>query len=69
MKGVSIIICCYNSSKRLPTTLNTLLNLNVPPLTNWEVIVVNNNSTDTTSELAHTEQAKFKKIKYIYSKI
>jgi len=48
MNGVSIILCCYNSAKRLPKTLAFLANQKVSSDLNWEVIVVNNNSTDDT---------------------
>lgn len=51
--GVSVIICCYNSAARLPETLKyiSLQQSNIP----WELIVVNNNSTDATSQIAINE--------------
>jgi len=52
MKGVSVIICCYNSEKRLPDTLKHLANQEVPNSINWEVILVDNNSSDNTSIVA-----------------
>ncbi|REE81993.1 glycosyltransferase involved in cell wall biosynthesis [Lutibacter oceani] len=52
MKGVSIIICCYNSAKRLPETLAHLANQQVNGSFNWELIIVNNNSSDNTVSLA-----------------
>ena len=50
--GVSIIICCYNSEKRLPNTLGHLALQKVPSSIAWEVIVVDNNSSDRTSIVA-----------------
>ncbi|PZX47641.1 glycosyltransferase [Algoriphagus chordae] len=50
-KGVSIIICCYNSADRLPTVLDYLNKLEVKDF-EYEVIVVDNLSTDATQELA-----------------
>ncbi len=47
-KGVSIIICCYNSSSRITTTLNHLQKINSQGIP-WEVILVDNASTDDTS--------------------
>jgi len=51
-QGVSVIICCYNSAKRLPVTLEHLatqyFSKNIP----WEIIVVNNASTDNTWSVA-----------------
>ncbi|MEJ7827179.1 MAG: glycosyltransferase [Segetibacter sp.] len=50
MIGVSVIICCYNSSTRIVPTLEHLLKQKVPHHILWEVIVVNNASTDNTTE-------------------
>lgn len=53
MQGVSVIICCYNSSKRLPETLKHLSLQVVPNEISWEVIIVNNASKDNTVEAAN----------------
>src|SRR5215468_3703384 len=53
MDGVSVIICCYNSSTRLPDTLSHLGRQNVRPSIPWEVVIVNNASTDNTTVVAH----------------
>jgi glycosyltransferase involved in cell wall biosynthesis len=50
--GVSVVICCHNSAKRLPETLVHLAAQDVPVGTPWEVIVVDNCSTDGTGEVA-----------------
>jgi glycosyltransferase involved in cell wall biosynthesis len=55
MKGVSIIICCYNSALRLPETLRHIAMQEVKREIAWEVIVVNNASTDDTSIVAANE--------------
>ena len=50
--GVSVIICCYNSALKIKPTLEHLAlqkrNTNLP----FEIILVNNNSTDNTVEKA-----------------
>ena len=51
-QGVSIIICCYNSVSRLRPTLEYLQQQVNPSAINWEVIIVDNNSKDTTAGLA-----------------
>jgi glycosyltransferase involved in cell wall biosynthesis len=48
--GISIIICCYNSAKRLPKTLFHLANQNI--VQGIEVLIVDNNSSDDTAEIA-----------------
>lgn len=49
---ISVVICCYNSSARLPETLKHLALQVVPDDFYWEVIVVDNNSTDNTADVA-----------------
>jgi glycosyltransferase involved in cell wall biosynthesis len=50
--GISVVICCYNSAARLPETLRHLLaQKNAEPV-GWEVIVVDNASTDATAQVA-----------------
>lgn len=50
--GISIIICCYNSAERLPETLEHLAKQKVSAAINWEIIIVDNNSSDDTSKVA-----------------
>lgn len=45
-EGVSIVICCHNSSERLGQTLSCLVSQNVQANFKWEVVVVDNASTD-----------------------
>lgn len=51
-KGVSIVICCYNSAPLLPETLHHVCEQKTGENVKWEVIVIDNNSTDNTSEIA-----------------
>ena len=50
--GFSIIICAYNAEKKLEKTLYYISCLNVPGNLDIELILVDNNSTDKTQELA-----------------
>lgn len=50
--GVSVVICCFNSSERLPETLRHLALQSVPADVPWEVVVVDNASTDGTADVA-----------------
>ncbi len=60
MNGVSVIVCCYNSSQRIEKTLEHLFLQNVPEYISWEIILVNNNSTDKTVDVAKELFAKAK---------
>jgi glycosyltransferase involved in cell wall biosynthesis len=50
--GISIIVCCYNSTKRLPVTLQALQKLQIPQGWDIELVLIDNNSTDGTAEWA-----------------
>jgi glycosyltransferase involved in cell wall biosynthesis len=50
--GVSVVICCHNSETLLPTTLRHLKNQHVSDV-KWEVVVIDNASTDKTALVAH----------------
>jgi glycosyltransferase involved in cell wall biosynthesis len=51
-KGISIVICTYNGSALLPATLEHIARQQVPAGIAWEVIVVNNASTDDSAQVA-----------------
>lgn len=52
MQSISIIICCYNSEPRLARVLAAIAQQKNCAYNNWEVLVINNNSTDNTRLLA-----------------
>jgi glycosyltransferase involved in cell wall biosynthesis len=52
VKGVSIIICCFNSENRIIPTLEHLKKQVCPETILWEVIVVDNASTDNTAQVS-----------------
>jgi glycosyltransferase involved in cell wall biosynthesis len=60
MNGVSVIICCYNSSDKLPETLYHISQQQLTAELPVEVILVDNGSTDTTCAVAsaYWEQVK-----------
>lgn len=62
--GISVIVCCYNSALRLPETLQHLIQQKTTGF-EWEIIVVDNASTDSTSKVADEILSVAKpKIKY-----
>ncbi len=52
MKGISVLIACYNSEKVIATTLLHLQKQKNTEGIDWEVILVDNKSTDDTSKIA-----------------
>ena len=52
--GVSVIIATHNRASRLRETLEALLAQKTPPNLGWEILVVDNGSTDGTLEVFRT---------------
>lgn len=59
LNGISVLVCCYNSAARLPSTLQYLAKQHFEYFIPWEVIIINNNSTDNTSIIALSEWQKY----------
>ncbi|MTI30324.1 glycosyltransferase [Xanthovirga aplysinae] len=57
--GVSVIVCCYNSAKRLPETVQHLAYQKLSPEIKWEIFIIDNASTDNTSQVAQKEWEKY----------
>lgn len=53
-QGVSIIICCHNGASRLRETVRHIARQQVPENIPWELVLVDNGSTDDTAEVART---------------
>ena len=51
-KGVSVIICCYNSAQRISNALVALAKQQYPATLLWEIIIVDNACTDNTGQIA-----------------
>lgn len=51
-QGVSVVLCCHNSASRLPETFACLSRQIVPAGLRWEVLLVDNGSTDGTADAA-----------------
>jgi glycosyltransferase involved in cell wall biosynthesis len=50
--GVSIVICCHNSARLLPATLARLKCQQIDGVIGWEVVVIDNASSDETGRTA-----------------
>jgi glycosyltransferase involved in cell wall biosynthesis len=50
---LSLILCTWNNSKRVRITLDSISRCTIPSGIEWELILVNNNCSDSTDEVAH----------------
>lgn len=48
---ISVIICTYNRVRLLENSLRSLESLNIPHSIQWELLIIDNNSSDLTSQL------------------
>ena len=51
---ITIAICTWNRSQLLKQTLEAMTALVVPPDLSWEILVVNNNSSDDTAQVVES---------------
>lgn len=63
---VSVIVPIYNSEKTLSKCINSIL---AQDYKNFELILVDNNSTDSTKEIIKEFQKSSKKIRYVFEPI
>jgi len=61
---ISVIIPVYNGERTLKQCLSSVLNQSYK---NYEVIVVNNNSTDKTKEIVHNLKDSARRIEYVFA--
>lgn len=52
IEGISVIVCCFNSADRIRPTLEALQKQKEVEKVPWEVVLVDNASTDKTVEVA-----------------
>ena len=55
---ITVAICTWNRSKLLDQTLTEMAKLEIPAGTEWELLVVNNNSTDDTDDVIAAHSGK-----------
>jgi glycosyltransferase involved in cell wall biosynthesis len=64
---IDVIIATYNRCGLLRSTLDSLLKAHTPPRLDITVVVVDNNSTDDTRDVAQSYEPKFQgRLKYIF---
>lgn len=62
---ISVIICTHNRYESLRRTLDTCCNLVIPGSVKWELLVIDNNSTDATKQVCEEFSGKLP-LRYIF---
>jgi len=62
MLDLTVVICTYNGASRLANVLDRLLAQEKTENLTWEIIVVDNNSTDTTADIIREYQDRSSEI-------
>jgi glycosyltransferase involved in cell wall biosynthesis len=62
---ISVIICTYNRCESLRQTLETCCTLQIPTGVTWELLVVDNSSTDRTKDVCHEFAGKLP-LRYVF---
>ena len=55
----TVIVCTYNRCESLANTLDSLAKSIVPASTEWEVLIVDNNSSDRTRQVVEDFSRRF----------
>ncbi len=64
---ISIVVCTYNRSLKLEKTLASLRRLSTAPGVAWELVVVDNHSTDTTAKIINRFAVTSRvSVRYVY---
>lgn len=64
-QGVSVIVCCHNGADRLPETIRHIARQRVRPYIPWEVVLIDNGSTDASALVARREWQKHRVDTYL----
>lgn len=64
---ISLILCTYNRCEMLSRALDSVLACQLPDSFQWELLVVDNNSSDRTREIVESYSSRFRdRIRYIF---
>ena len=65
----SVVICTHNRCERLRLALNSLLAMEVPQAFAWEILVIDNNSTDLTRQVVEEAgQRRTHSVRYLFER-
>jgi glycosyltransferase involved in cell wall biosynthesis len=64
---ITVVLCTYNRVRSLATALESIATQTVPQSVGWEILVVDNNSSDETRQVVEDFQRRYpKRIRYLF---
>jgi glucosyl-dolichyl phosphate glucuronosyltransferase len=64
---ITVLVCTYNRSKTLGATIESVAAQTLPQSVNWEILVVDNNSSDETRQVVEGLQSRYpERIRYFF---
>lgn len=64
---ISVVVCTYNRSESLGATVKSLAAQTLPESIGWEILIVDNNSTDETRQVVEDLQRRYpERIRYMF---
>ena len=64
---ISVVLCTYNRAQSLGKTIESVVEQTMPPSLEWELLVVDNNSSDETRQVVEDFQRRYpKRIRYLF---
>lgn len=67
--NISVILCTYNRCQSLPTALGSIADQTIPGSIEWEVLVVDNNSTDQTRQVVESFSERYRgRFRYLFER-
>jgi glycosyltransferase involved in cell wall biosynthesis len=64
---ISVILCTYNRCQSLPKALNSIAVQAIPNSVEWEVLVVDNNSSDQTRKVVEESRSQYPgRFRYVF---
>jgi glucosyl-dolichyl phosphate glucuronosyltransferase len=56
---ITVLVCTYNRCRRLENTIKSIADQAISPSVGWEILIVDNNSTDETSQVVEDLQRRY----------
>jgi glucosyl-dolichyl phosphate glucuronosyltransferase len=64
---ITVVLCTYNRAQSLGETIESVVAQTMPPLLEWELVVVDNNSRDETRHVVEDFQRRYpNRIRYLF---